>query len=266
MAPIQSFRILLLVPALLAGPATSQILSFDFHAGAEGWESGYSDYSGESGFQFEAGRKPLPKPLDTTRFGYMLKGMNRSDDLFMFLRRKVEGLTPSTRYEAKFKVRFASQYASDMIGIGGAPGTSVYLKAGMMPQKPEDQNGRMNVDKGNQSQPGREMDTLGHIATLAGSSGYATIERSNGNRTFAFTTAIDGSAWLLLGTDSGFEGLTAVYYEGVDVVLTKAGTGVRARSWGRGTASPPFGRSAGWIRADGRSIGSDAPQRSGSHW
>jgi hypothetical protein len=257
-------RVLLpgILASLLAFPAASQELTWDFNASRDGWESGYSDYSGESDFQFEAGPKPLPKPLDTTRQGYMLKGMNRSDDMFMFLRRKVEGLSPSTRYEAKFRIRLASQYASDLAGIGGAPGTSVFLKAGLMPQKPVDQNGRMNVDKGNQSQPGREMDTLGHIATPEGTRGYAPIERSNGGRAFVFTTAADGSAWLLIGTDSGFEGLTVLYYQGVDLVLTKAGTGIEGGTRRPGLLAPPGALSAKGVRADGRR----AAYRSGSHW
>lgn len=240
----------LILGALGSARAQNQTLVFDFNKNVDGWEGGYSDYSNESGFNFEFARSFLPKPLDTAEYGLKLEGMNRSDDLFMFLRRKVEGLAPSSKYEVRFKVRLASKYASDAAGIGGAPGTSVVLKIGAVPFKPVDQNGRMNVEKGNQSQPGTQMDTIGNIAVGPGINHYVSIERSNA-RVFTFTTAADGSAWIILGTDSGFEGLTELYYQKVEAAFTKQG--------GTGLARANAGRPAGSlktdaVRADGRTL------------
>lgn len=242
---------LLSAALLLAGAVAAQnpTFSWDFNAGQDGWEGGYSDYSGESDFQFQFARAALPKPLDTTKFGLKLNGMNRSDDMFMFLRRKVEGLAPAARYDVRFKVRLASKYANDAIGIGGAPGTSVYLKIGAVAVKPVDESGRMNVDKGNQSQPGSQMDTIGHVGAGNGVSQYTTIERGNAGRVFTFTTAADGSAWIILGTDSGFEGLTTLYYQSVEAAFTKQG-GTALGAAPKRAFSPAVG--AGGVRADGK--------------
>src|SRR5688500_17268576 len=119
-----------------APAAMAQAFRFDFDAGLHDWEGGYSDYGDESDFQYQFAHKPLPKPLDTTKYGLMLNGMNRSDDLFMFLRCKVGNLEPATRYDVVFNVRFASRYASDGIGIGGSPGKSVFMKVGATAVKP----------------------------------------------------------------------------------------------------------------------------------
>lgn len=245
--------VLVLVAAL---PARAQTLTWDFHAGQDGWEGGFSDYSMESDFQFEFVRARLPRPLDTTRYGLMIKGMNRSDDMFMFLRRKLEGLVPGAEYSATFKVVFASNAAVDQVGIGGSPGTSVMLKAGITAVKPVDNQGRMNVDKGNQAAPGPDADTLGHIGTPAGTRGYSSLERSNGGRPFTFTAAADGSAWILVGTDSGFEGLTALYYQRVEIALTRRGGTGLGHGHGPDPRASPAGKAAPGprpsFRADGR--------------
>lgn len=238
----------ILLATALAGPATAQTFSFDFNAAQDGWEGGYSDYSMESDFQFQFARAPLPKPLDTTKYGLKLNGMNRSDDMFMFLRRKVGNLAPSARYDVVFKVRFASKYATDGVGIGGSPGRSVFVKAGATAVMPMDVDGRMNIDKGNQSQPGPDMDTLGDVGVGPGVSEYASIERGNAPRRFAMTTAADGTAWLIVGTDSGFEGLTTLYYQSVEAVFTRqGGTAVTG-----GKSKSRLGKATRAFRPDGR--------------
>jgi hypothetical protein len=235
---------------LTARAATAQTFTFDFDAGLQGWEGGYSDYGNETDFQFQFARVPLPKPLDTAKYGLKLNGMNRSDDLFMFLRRKVENLAPAARYDAVFKIRLASKYASDGIGIGGSPGKSVFLKAGATAVKPVDRDGRMNIDKGNQSLPGPAMDTLGDVAVGPGVSQYTTIERTNAPRKFSFTTAADGSAWIIIGTDSGFEGLTTLYYQSVEAAFTLQGaTGIHGKSMKSRPESEAMR-----VRPDGREI------------
>lgn len=245
--------VLAMAISALSRPASAQTFAFDFDAVPDGWECGYSDYLNEGDFQFECGRARLPGPLDTTRFGFRMKGMNRSDDMFMFLRRKVEGLVPGARYAVSFKVRLASDAAADGIGIGGSPGSSVFLKIGVVAVKPLDVNGRMNIDKGDQSRPGPDMDTIGHIGKSAGASGYASIERGNAGRTFSFTAAADGTGWIVLGTDSGFEGLTTLYYQRVEAVFARPGTGVERRGRIGRTGK---GRGAGRrVTADGRDPG-----------
>lgn len=253
----------ILVLLLAASRAPAQTFRYDFNLGQDLWEGGYSDYSMESDFQFRFARAPLPEPLDTAKYGLMLSGMNRSDDMFMFLRRRSEGLVPSARYDVVFTIRFASRYATDGFGIGGSPGRSVFVKAGATAVMPVDENGRMNIDKGNQSLPGPDMDTLGDVGVGPGTTEYASIVRTNAPRKFPMTAAADGSAWLIVGTDSGFEGLTTLYYQGVEAVFTRQG-GVPVTPRRTGARATPDGDER--VRADGRSYSTGAVDLSGSHW
>ncbi|NEK66091.1 MAG: hypothetical protein G3W67_27385, partial [Xanthomonas perforans] len=60
----------------------------NFSAGTDGWKADFSDYSTVNGdMQLRSDWARLPQPLDSTRRSILLSGMNRSDDLFMYLTR-----------------------------------------------------------------------------------------------------------------------------------------------------------------------------------
>ena len=204
---------------------------YDFDQDAEGWTAGFADlpvgYEKEL-YELDAGHQELPSGLEGS--GVYVQGHNRSDDLFMFLSRKVDGLKPDTRYEAVFRIDLATNVPGGMMGIGGSPGESVYVKAGATAMEPlvkEDASGhfRMNIDKGNQATEGRDMINLGHVAhpELGDSTGeeYKIKSLTNQERSFEVTTDADGALWLIVGTDSGFEGLTTLYYGQIAIVLSE---------------------------------------------
>jgi hypothetical protein len=122
----------------------------------------------------EAGIRPLPSGLGVEGTGYYLQGMNHLDDLFMFLKRRLgtdNGVVAGQEYCIKFTIVFASNAPSGAVGIGGAPGESVYLKAGASTVEPEvylDSDTDyylMNVDKGSgNSANGTAASVIGDIA------------------------------------------------------------------------------------------------------
>lgn len=57
--------------------------------------------------------------------------MNRSDDLFMFLKKQLTDLKPLTSYKINFDIQLASNAISGGIGAGGAPGEGVGIGAGL---------------------------------------------------------------------------------------------------------------------------------------
>jgi len=213
-------------------------ISFDFDAGTNGWRSDVSDYPEGSldTLEFEAGARDLPSELGDGR-GYYLKTMNRADDAFMFLTRRLtaaDGISPGESYQLTYVLRVGSNLPSGCAGIGGAPESS-YFKAGAATIEPApllddaQQYVGLTVDKGNQS-------TGGPAASLVGGDGDVT----NGDTTcgddvpyvaldFTHTHTTDvvadntGNLWLLVGTDSGYEGLTALYFLSIEVTLTPAG-------------------------------------------
>lgn len=203
--------------------------TYDFGEGTEGWTWDFADLpeDGQEIYELEGGLSPLPEETGATSNSIRLQGHNRSDDLFMFLKKQLTGLSPSTAYLVTFDIELASQYPQDAPGIGGSPGGSVYLKAGANAKEPlpivEDEGGvrylRMNIDKGNQSQEGADMMSIGTIGIEGEEYRYELIRRGNNDRPFGAVTDAEGKLWLIVGTDSGFEGLTEVYYKSIKVRL-----------------------------------------------
>ena len=203
--------------------------TYDLDRDAEGWVTGFADlpvdYEDEL-YQLDSGHRELPSGLGGS--GIYVQGHNSSDDLFMFLKKRVDGLKPKTTYQVTFRIDLATNVPEGLMGIGGSPGESVYVKAGATVVEPlvaEDVSGylRMSIDKGNQAQEGKDMINLGHVAhpELAESAegGYKIKSMDNEERAFHATTDANGSLWFIVGTDSGFEGLTALYYSRISIVL-----------------------------------------------
>ena len=217
------FLIYLGVPLALVG----QNYHFDFQNGTEGWVGGFADYpvGEESSYELMFARRSLPVPLDTTQYGLYVSGLNRSDDLFMFIKKEIRGLQPNTSYLVNISVNFASKYPTHATGVGGAPGEGVTMKAGITLVEPDTIHERtyvrMNIDKGNQRIPGPDMDTIGHVGVTDTTTVYTLKTNSNAGHPFAITTDSTGNIWVIIGTDSGFEGTTSIYYNEIDVAVSE---------------------------------------------
>lgn len=209
-----------------------RFVQWNFDDGRQGWSASYTDYSEpqESTIEFESGIEPLPEDIDAQGDGFFVSGRNTPDDLFMFLKRSVGhqiDLEPQSSYELEWRIEFASDAGSNCFGIGGSPGESVYMKAGgspVEPQRVEQNDGTqdyvLNVDKGNQSQGGEAASIAGNVANGIpceehdGEFGSIVHEHTHSTRV---ETDEQGRMWLLLGTDSGFEGRTNLYYQSLEV-------------------------------------------------
>ena len=200
---------------------------FSFETGADGWVVGFADLPedyDQSIFELDGGHRALPDGLDGA--GIFVQGHNRSDDLFMYLKRRVDGLTPAVSYTVSATVDLATNAALASFGIGGSPGSSVFVKAGASTVEPEaalDSSGylRMNIDKGNQSRSGSQMAVLGTVGhpDIVGD-GFRLKTLDSMDRPVVVEADDSGGAWLIVGTDSGFEGLTRLYYDRVSFTLT----------------------------------------------
>ena len=201
---------------------------FDFSESQNDWVVDFTDFpagTDSSSYELKFAYTDLPPNLATNKKSMMLSGNNHSDDLFMFMKRKVTDLSPNTDYTLVFEVELASNAPKGAVGIGGAPGESVFLKAGAASTEPkkviEDNQYALNVDKGNQNAPGEIAIVLGDIAVSYDTQNYALISRNNtGNTPFIARSNSKGEIWLIIGTDSGFEGTTTVYYTRVNVVFS----------------------------------------------
>ena len=203
---------------------TSPAHYYDFNQGNQQWQAGFSDYPSDNAsiYQLESGMRNLPTGY--TGQGFYIQGMNHSDDLFMYIKRKITGLEPATRYQLSVSVRFLTDAAANCAGAGGAPGESVYLKFGYASEEPRQAGYYLNVDKGNQSQDGSNARVLDHVASSElscnGNNFANKIVSGSGSTPLQFTSNADGSIWVFLGTDSGFEGLTRLYYRELELRFT----------------------------------------------
>ena len=206
--------------------------TFDFSKEQGNWEVDFSDFpagtADTTGYGLYYAYTDRPANLGSSLKSIMISGTNHSDDLFMFMKRRITGLSPNTDYSIVFDVELASNAPRGTVGTGGAPGESVFLKAGAIGLEPKaviDQNQYvLNIDKGNQATPGESSVILGDIAVPSNTQEYALITRTNSGSQTAFTarTNSKGELWLIIGTDSGFEGLTTVYYTRVSVIFSTA--------------------------------------------
>lgn len=204
--------------------------SYNFSESQYGWMADFADYPATPedslSYELKFDYTDLPANLGTNKKSIMMSGNNHSDDLFMFMKKKVTGLSPNTDYNLVFDIELASNAPTGAVGIGGAPGESVFLKVGAFYTEPKKviEGGQfvLNIDKGDQINGGEDMIVLGHIGVAANTSTYTLITRTNGNSYTPFVARSNskGELWLIVGTDSGFEGVTTIYYTQVNVLFS----------------------------------------------
>ena len=203
-------------------------LDDNFSEGNDGWEAGFADLPvdyDDSIYKLDSGRRELPSGLEG--YGMYLQGHNGSDDLFMYLTKQLSGLVPDTTYHITYKIELATNVPGGLMGVGGSPGESVYVKVGASTNQPiveiaGDDFLRINIDKGNQASSGSDMLTIGDVASadVFDESQFVLKTLFAEGFDFEATTDTDGNLWLIVGTDSGFEGLTTIYFAQIEVSLT----------------------------------------------
>jgi hypothetical protein len=210
-------------------PATDEkTFEYNFSSGTEGWTGDFADYPNEPGveqfYQLEFSHTGLPAPLNTTDGTLRLSGINKSDDLFMFIKKKITGLEAGKKYTVNLTIDFATDVANNMVGIGGSPGESVFVKAGAVALEPKKMINtsenwfRMNIDKNNQSNSGNDMKVIGNFANGTNVNTY-TIKQLSTITPITVQANPQGEIWLVVGTDSGFEGRTTIYYNSVKATI-----------------------------------------------
>ena len=199
--------------------------SFNFKNDNEGWQSFFSDYpvGGEAAFELEFEHTYLPDPLDNSIPALKISGNNHSDDLLSFICRKFDGLQPDKTYAITFDVQMASNAPTNSIGIGGSP--DLAFGVGGMPAEPANTPDADNWYRPNfvsQLQSKESNNTLhvaGNIGVGDDATDFVMISRNNKDAPVMLTSNSKGELWLMMGTDSGFEGTTTLYYTSIKIKL-----------------------------------------------
>lgn len=219
--------------------------AFVFHTNfseESNWQAGFADYpkGKEDEWMLEA-QAQAEFELETggTAMGYRLQSFNKSDDTKMFLKQKVEGLKANAWYELMFKVGLASNVAGQgsCSGIGGSP-DALTVKLGAATTEPETIEGSngtevyqyLNIDLGQQTQRGLDGMAAGNIGidnfpncdTQYDKFGVKTITTEA--QSFQVRADDRGEAWVILATDSGFEGLSTIYFTEAAISFTELET------------------------------------------
>ncbi len=199
-------------------------LNFNFKTDNEGWTAGFADYpndpDAENFYQLQYSHSTLPSPLDNSEGALKQSGINHSDDLFMFIKRKIAGFEPDKNYSVEIEIEIASNAPDNSVGVGGSPGEGVYIKSGastVEPAKvldPSDNYFRMNIDKGNQSVEGADMQNIGNFANGTELEIYK-LKTLKTTSLIKVQSNSNGEIWLIIGTDSGFESITTIYYNSI---------------------------------------------------
>ena len=113
----------LLSPSLtLAQDGTPVKFTFDFETGAQGWTVGFADLPVDYGpVHLRVGLMSTARFPTVWRAAASKSRTNRSDDLFMFLKRQVDGLRPNTAYAVSASLDLATNVPAGLVGIGGSP-------------------------------------------------------------------------------------------------------------------------------------------------
>ena len=206
------------------------VLETDFDQGANGWKAVFAEYPKDDSvfYELEAGIRPLPAPLDEGKKSFMLSGNNHSDALRMFLVKQVSGLEPSTSYRVQTEVELASMYPDGSVGAGGSPANSVFLVArfATLGYTLKEGEGRYdNIEltlNQDESIPESvlEMD-LGDVAIASGDFVYQLISRQKASAPEVVRSDSQGRLWAIVGTWSGFEGISTLYYTQIKISFAK---------------------------------------------
>jgi hypothetical protein len=206
-----------------SGGTTS--LSGEFASDAEGWGCDFADYPPNigTGYDLACGWSALPTEVGPGG-GLQMNSNNHSDDMFMYLMHQITGLAPQTKYLLDVVAVIDTNAPADCGGIGGSPGGSVTVKIGAVTSQPTtstDSLGwlHLDLDKGNQSTGGVDMKVVGDLGNTKTCPDLTYEPKTFTLSGFSVTSASDGTLWLILGTDSGFEGITTIYYDRVALTL-----------------------------------------------
>ena len=208
-------------------PANPPQIASTFSAGLDGWKGAYSDYTTDTeptDVVWES--RALPAPLTGT--AYFTGGTNKSDDLFVYSKKKFSGYQPSRQYKLTFEIEIATNLSSGCFGVGGSPGESVYVVAGAAPTEPKTvlANGEytVNLDRGNQATPGKTSQVLGNVANAVPNCGPQVYQTKILKSAAPLIVQSDaaGDIWVYFGIDSGFEAKSSVFYKSVKAAVALA--------------------------------------------
>lgn len=210
-----------------------QTVSYTFDEDLQGFSVFSADYDTDHPYndQIFIGLAATPEPFEY-RNSLKFKWNNYSDDMKGVIFKQFDGLEANKKYTVTFELDLVTYISYECGGIGGSPSEGVNAKGAILNYKPEriivDGDYRANVQdsqKGNNE--GDETVWIGDIGLPTTTCVSDPADRIWEQKTikneqeFIFTNDNQGEAWLYISLDSGFEGVTEVYYTDLRVTYQK---------------------------------------------
>jgi hypothetical protein len=201
-------------------------IAYYFNDKLQGWTGVISDYpqGEEDSSDFEFGLKKLPLPLDTSLYAVKISSNNQRGGLFTYMFAPVSSLASNATYSITFNIQLASNISTSTIaGPEGSP--NIAIGAGALDTVPvnvlDDTNWyRPNFEVKLQNKESTEvMQVLGNLGVTDGTTAYTAIGRNNYANPIKVKSNNEGKIYLLIGWDSGYKGVTAIYIKTVIVRL-----------------------------------------------
>jgi hypothetical protein len=199
--------------------------NYDFSVDQQGWQHGFAEYPAteKDSLYYELKYAYVPEPVGSKTV--MLSGHNRSTDLFMYLKRKLDGLNPNTTYTLTFNVGLFSNASEGFTG-SVASGESVFLKVGASAAEPKSVIDRnryvMNIDKGEKGENGDNMMAIGNVLSPSSTTQITRTNSAYKDSPLRVKSNSKGEIWLIVGTDSGASGVSTLHYSKISVTLSNA--------------------------------------------
>ena len=202
---------------------------FTFATNSEEWREGFADYppgrTMDNFYELSFAYSQLPLYLGNNISGLFLSGNNHNNDLFMYVKRELDGLKPNTDYAAVFHIELAATTPEIGDGDGGDTGSGSYLKAGATLTEPlsliTNDYYTMNIDKGNHASGGKDSISLGNIASGTSLDPLYKLKVFENGTPVSLKTDEAGSVWIHVGTDSVLGGITSVYFSSITVTFSE---------------------------------------------
>lgn len=210
------------------------VLSYSFSNSVEGFEIDVADYDVDhpDNNKIAAGLAQLPEPYEY-RQGIRFSWFNYSDDFKGLIKKQITELEADTTYSVSFRVDIVTSESNECVGVGGGPGSSVFVKGAVLPFEPtrfvSSESGanamyRVNIDDGQSG--GEDVVLLGNIGLPiscdASQESRVWEQKTLANdEEYTIITSSTGDAWVYVSIDSGFEGTTEVFIADVELEITQ---------------------------------------------
>ncbi|NOU20034.1 MAG: hypothetical protein HOO91_20950 [Bacteroidales bacterium] len=200
--------------------------TFTFNNGNENWVPFFSDYpvGKETSYELEFTNAFLPAPLDRNIKALKISGINHSDDLLSAICHKFDNLQPNIAYSIIFNIDIASNALIGGAGVGGDPNLSIGVGGiNYLPTNIIDNSNYYRPNFISKLQSGLSNEVFQIIGNIGVSSSYPTlfkiINRNNTDSPISITTNALGEFWLMIAIDSGYEGITTLYFKSINIEI-----------------------------------------------